>query len=114
MTAPGLPNAPASPAVGAPVEQPVRPLTTGRRLIDVHEGCGLPPMFVPCDPGAESPFTPYEPVPVTEARRMRRAEAMLRGLAVELDSLLRAHEAQGDGRVATSQVRASVEPYLAA
>lgn len=69
---------PAAPAVGARADRGVRPITTGRRLIDVHEGCGLPPMFVPCDPGTESPFTPYEPVPVAETRRLRRAEAVLR------------------------------------
>lgn len=42
----------------------------------------------------------------------QQGRSLLRGLAIELDSLLRAHESQGDGTVSTKAVRAAVEPYL--
>lgn len=85
---------------GTPVDRPVRPLPAPDMTLPSIAPDGLD--------GAHF----YRASTVADLLEAERA--LLRGLAVELDSLLRAHETQGDGLVPTSQVRASVEPYLAA
>lgn len=68
-------------AGASPVEQRVRPLRTGCRFINVHEGTGLPEYFIPADPGTEWPFVPYEMARVVDVRYWKRCEALLRMMA---------------------------------
>lgn len=74
-------NTTEAPAVAGRLDQPVRPLRTGCRFINVHDGTGLPEYFIPADPGTESPFVPYEMARVVDVRYWKRCEALLRMMA---------------------------------
>lgn len=78
MTEPTFTPATEAPAVAGRLDQPVRPLRTGCRFINVHEGTELPEYFIPADPGTESPFVPYEMARVVDVRYWKRCEALLR------------------------------------